>query len=152
MGWCGLPFLSRNVSHCNFSWSETKLELSGSWQEMKEDWEVCSPFPQQIITSDKTMAWEEARLGSVFYDLFSSPEKNCRYTCQKLGRSHLWYPNSAEEANAFNTYFWSKSWPRQECYNFWSPVKLLEGEYVNIYSQTVPSYLKWYPGMSHISL
>ena len=45
----------------SFSWSETKLELAGSWEEMKEDWEVCSPFTQQIITSDKKMAWEEAR-------------------------------------------------------------------------------------------
>ena len=51
------------------------------------------------------------------------------------------------EAAAFNTYFWSKSWPRQECHNFWSPVKLLDGvKYVNIYSQTSPSYLQWYPG------
>ena len=52
------------------------------------------------------------------------------------------------EATAFNTYFWSKSWPLQDCHSFWSPVKLLAGkdEYVNIYSSTSPSYLQWYPG------
>ena len=43
------------------SWSDTTLELTGSWPEMKEDWEVCSPFSRQIITSDKKMTWEDAK-------------------------------------------------------------------------------------------
>ena len=114
---------------------------------MKDDWEVCSPFRhRQMIISDKKMAWEEARFTIVTRT--SQNCNNCRYSCEKLGRSHLWYPNSSEEANAFNTYFWARSWPRQSCYNFWSPVKLLEGEdqYVNIYSQARPPYVHWYPG------
>ena len=35
--------------------------MAGSWEEVKEDWEVCSPFSQHVITIDKKMDWQEAK-------------------------------------------------------------------------------------------
>ena len=53
--WCDMSYCLR--------WSDTTLEKAGSWEETREDWEVCTPFSRQIFLSDKKMDWEDARQG-----------------------------------------------------------------------------------------
>ena len=82
------------------SWSDTTLELAGSWNETREDWEVCSPFSRQIITSDKMMTWEDARYYYYYYYIIyilSSKTKIIVDTAVKNSaglnsgiRTHLW--------------------------------------------------------------
>ena len=50
------------MSYC-LRWSDTTLEKAGSWEETREDWEVCTPFSRHIFLSDKKMDWEDARQG-----------------------------------------------------------------------------------------
>ena len=69
-----------------------------------------------------------------------------RYSCEKLGRSRLWYPSGEDEAKAFYTYFWANSWSKKHCTHFWSPVQLFEDQFVDVYSNSPLDYMRWYPG------